>query len=208
VNSPTKGIKGKSLFWPFFFLLSVHISGQFLAAQAGKSSRQYALTPARQYELFQKILAFDRSWKKRNLAELHLAILYEINYELSRSIKEEFSAAIKDRAQIESLPVRLTEMAVEEANLWAQLFSQEKIFFLYIAPLRPAAQKNQLKKILALCNEFKVATFTGETEYVDLGVAIGLGVAEKKPQVTINLQAARKQGLELSSQLLRMSSIK
>jgi len=203
-----KRIKAKAFFWLFFFLLSLHLTGPISGAQPAKSSPQYALTPARQYELFQKILTFDRSWKKRNLAELNLAILYEKDYEFSCLIKDEFVAAVKDRAQIEGLPVRLTEMAVEEVSLWTQLLSQEKIFFLYIAPLKPASQKNQLKKILALCNEFKVATFTGETQYVDLGVAIGLGVAEQKPQVIINLQAARKQGLELSSQLLRMSSIK
>jgi len=203
-----KRIKSKTFFWLFAFLLCLPLSGPILAAQPAKSSPHYALTPARQYELFQKILAFDRSWKKRNPAELNLAILYEKDYELSCLIKDEFMEAVKERAQIEGLPVRLTEMAVEEVSLWTQLLSLEKIFFLYIAPLRPASQKNQLKKILALCNEFKVATFTGETQYVDLGVAIGLGVAEQKPQVIINLQAARKQGLELSSQLLRMSSIK
>jgi len=208
VSFPLKRIKARIFFWLFFFLLSLHLSGPILVAQPAKSSPQYSLTPARQYELFQKILTFDRSWKKRNPAELNLAILYEKDYELSCLIKDEFVAAVKDRAQIEGLPVRLTELAVEEANLFAELLSPEKFFFLYIAPLRPASQKNQLKKIIVLCNEFKVPTFTGETQYLELGVAIGLGVAEQKPQVIINLQAARRQGLELSSHLLRMSSIK
>jgi len=208
VSFPQEKFKAKIFFCLFFSLLFVHLSGPISLAQTAKPSTRYALTPARQYELFQKILAFDRSWKKRNPAELNLAILYEKNYELSCLIKDEFVAAVQDKTEIEGLPVRLTEMAVEEVNLFAELFSQEKIFFLYVAPLSPSAQKNQLKKILALCNEFKIGTFTGETQYVDLGVAIGLGVADEKAQVIINLQAARKQGLELSSQLLRMSSIK
>lgn len=176
--------------------------------QIRQSPKQYALTPARQYQLFQKILTFERAWKKKSPAEFTLAILYEKNYELSSWIKEEFVTAVKANAQIEGFPVRWQEIAIEEVDNWPQFLSQEKILFLYIAPLRPVTQKNQLKKILGFCNEFKVATFTGETDYVDFGVAIGLGVADQSPQVIINLQAARQQGLELSSQLLRMSAIR
>ncbi len=130
------------------------------------------------------------------------------NYELSSWIKDEFVAAINADAQIEGLPVRWQEIAIGEADNLSQLFSPEKIFFLYITPLRPVTLKNQLKTILNLCSEFKVATFTGESNYVDLGVAIGLSVVDQNPQIIINLQASRKQGLDFSSQLLRMSAIR
>ncbi len=176
--------------------------------QIKKTSEKYVLTPARQFQLFQKILTFERTWKKKSLAEVRMAILYEKNYELSSWIKEEFLAAVNTDAQIEGLPIRLQEIAIEEVVDWPQFFSQQKILFLYITPLHPVTQKKQLKEILNFCNDFKVATFTGETDYVELGVAIGLGVTDHNPQAIINLQAARKQGLDLSSQLLRMSIIK
>lgn len=189
-------------------LIILILSNQAAEGQISQASEKYLLTPARQYQLFQKILTFERTWKKKSPTEVNLAILYEKNYELSSWIKEEFVAAVKTEAQIEGLPVRWQEIAIEEADNLFQLLSQEKILFLYITPLRPVTQKNHLKKIIDLCSKLKVATFTGETSYVDFGVAIGLGVADQSPQVIINLQAARKQGLDLSSQLLRMSAIK
>lgn len=201
-------LKKRFLLWPLLvilFLLSLYLAPE---GQTKKVFEKYALTPARQYQLFQKILTFERTWKKKSPAEVTMAILYEKNYELSCWIKEEFVAAVNADAQIEGLPVRWQEIAIEEVDNWPQFFSQQKILFLYVTPLKPVTQKNQLRKILDLCNDFKVATFTGETDYVELGVAIGFAVADQKPQAIINLQAARKQGLELSSQLLRMSIIK
>lgn len=200
--------KKRFKFWPYLIILSLLSLATGSEGQIKKASEKYALTPARQYQLFQKILTFERTWKKKSPTELTMAILYEKNYELSVWIKEEFMAAVKANAQIEGLPVRLEEIAIEAIDHWSQFLSGEKILYLYVTPLRLVTQKNQLKKILDLCSKFKVATFTGETNYVDLGVAIGLGMADQNPQVIINLQAARQQGLELSSQLLRMATVR
>ncbi|MCX7973001.1 MAG: YfiR family protein [Candidatus Aminicenantes bacterium] len=203
--------KGMRVSLFFISLLGLLVAGPIGFSMTTKTKNQverYGLSSTRQYELFRKILTFERTWKKKQLAHLTVALLYEKSYELSVWIKEDFVQAIEAQSTIEGLPVRLLEIPVEEIKNLSNLFSQENIAFLYITPLKPATIKNQLKKILALCRQFKIATFTGEITYVDLGVAIGLGVVDQKPQVFINLQAAKEQGLEFSSQLLRMSLIK
>ena len=178
-------------------------------AQEKKMPRQeLRLTPARQFQLFQKMLAFERSWKGKGISEITIAVLYEKNFELSLWTKEDFAAAVSPEATVEGLPVRLVELAVEEKAAWVDVLSQQKINFLYLTPLRPATLRSQLKDILSLCRQFKVATFTGEVSYVDLGVAIGLGVENDTPHIFVNLRAAREQGLDLSARLLRMTSIR
>ncbi len=179
-----------------------------LAGQKKIARQEVRLTPSRQFQLFQKMLAFERSWKGKGISEVTIAILYEKNYELSRWTKEDFVAAISPETTIEGVPVRLVEFSVEEKAAWVDVLSQQKINFLYLTPLRPATVNSQIKGLLSLCRQFKVATFTGEVSYVDLGVAIGLGVENDTPHIFVNLRAAREQGLDLSARLLRMTSIR
>jgi len=196
-----------------FLIISALASAIFLidpglADQKKIPRQEVRLTPARQFQLFQKMLAFERSWKGKGISEITIAILYEKNYELSLWTKEDFVAAVSPETRVEDLPVRLMELAVEEKAVWTQALSQQKIRFLYLTPLRPATLDSQIKDILSLCRQFKVATFTGEVSHVDLGVAIGLGLENDSPHIFINLRAAREQGLDFSARLLRMTSIR
>lgn len=211
LKGPEISQKRKKSGFIFLVLLAslfLNFSNPLTNLQTIKQSGKYVLSPFRQYQLFQKILTFERTWKKKLSSQLTIALLYEKNYELSVWTKDDFAEAVKAEAMIEEYPVRLLEITVDDMDKLPSLFSQGNIAFLYLAPLKPLTVKNQLKKILTLCRQFKIPTFTGEIEYVELGVAIGLGVVEEKPQVFINLQAAREQGLNFSSQLLRMSSVR
>jgi hypothetical protein len=48
---------------------------------------------------------------------------------------------------------------------------------------------------------------TGVPDYVRRGVAVGIGVVQDKPQVLINLAAARAEGSDFDASLLRIATI-
>lgn len=169
---------------------------------------EYRLTATRQFQLFTKILAFERTWKARAGPELKIGLLYEKNFPISVWIKDDLIAAVPADATVDGIPVRFIEYPLEEKAGWIETFQQEKILFLYVAPLSSKALKSQLKEILTLCRQHKIATITGETAYLESGVAVGLGLENNAPHVFINLQAAREQGLDFSSRLLKMTSIR
>ncbi|MGQ9578280.1 MAG: YfiR family protein, partial [Candidatus Aminicenantales bacterium] len=169
---------------------------------------EYRLTPERQFELLEKILAFERSWKARTGPELRIGLLYEKSFELSTWTRDDLVAAVPAGRVVDGIPVRLIECPLEERATWEETLRQDKILFLYIAPLSPKTVKSRLREILAICRQAKVATVTGETAYLESGVAVGLGLENNAPHVFINLKAAREQGLDFSSRLLKITSIK
>jgi hypothetical protein len=48
---------------------------------------------------------------------------------------------------------------------------------------------------------------TGVPEYVERGLAIGVGVKGERPEIVINLDASRAEGAELNAQVLRIARI-
>lgn len=177
-------------------------------AQEKLARGEYRLTPGRQFELLEKILAFERSWKARTGPELRIGLLYEKSFELSTWTRDDLVAAVPAGRVVDGIPVRLIECPLEERATWEEELRQDKILFLYIAPLSRKTVKSQLREILAVCRQAKVGTVTGETAYLELGVAVGLGLEDNAPHIFINLTAAREQGLDFSSRLLRITSIK
>lgn len=50
-------------------------------------------------------------------------------------------------------------------------------------------------------------TFTGVPKYVEQGIAVGIGIQDRKPKIHINLSASKAEGAEFSSQLLKLAEI-
>ena len=48
---------------------------------------------------------------------------------------------------------------------------------------------------------------TGVPEYVDQGVAVGVGIRKDRPLIIVNLEQARAEGSVFSSQLLALARI-
>lgn len=158
-----------------------------------------------QYALLHKILAFDRNLKNRVGEELIIGILFQSNVRSSLIFKDELIAVI-EKAQSEKLvdlPVRCVaiEMAAElDLSGYA---SQNKIDVFYVAPLRAV----EIKSVTAVSRAKRIFTFTGVPGYVEAGVAVGIGSKGESPRILINLSAARAEGVEFNSQLLKLAKV-
>jgi hypothetical protein len=91
---------------------------------------------------------------------------------------------------------------VDYADL-AAVLQRERIDVLYVTPMR-AVDFDTLK---ATVRASQVITVTGVPEYVERGLAIGVGVKGERPEIVINLDASRAEGAELNAQVLRIARI-
>ena len=61
--------------------------------------------------------------------------------------------------------------------------------------------------MLKVSQDLKLTTLTGVPDYVRRGVAVGIGVEQDKPQILINLGAARAEGSDFDASLLRIAIV-
>jgi hypothetical protein len=61
---------------------------------------------------------------------------------------------------------------------------------------------------LKMSQTYAITSLTGVPEFVDRGVAIGIGVKpDKRPDILINLLSSRKEGSDFDASLLRIARV-
>jgi hypothetical protein len=104
--------------------------------------------------------------------------------------------------KIEDIPFRLVSIDIDDTDL-ASATSRENVDILYITPLRAA----EIETITAVSRAEKIMTITGVPDYVELGLAVGIGEEGNKPLIIINLPTAKAEGADFSSKLLKLAKI-
>lgn len=166
----------------------------FLAATASASM---PVPVEVQTELFINIGRLDRNFDPSK--GLTIGIVYQQGYPESVRVKDAMVAAIKQR----NLPMVCVPLEAGSAQLLRKRLSETDASIIYVAPLRSV----DVSDIGQITRERKIRTVTGVPEYVDLGIAVGIGLRNKRPLIIINLGSARAEGSDFSSQLLSLARI-
>lgn len=158
-----------------------------------------------QYQLLIKILTFDRNLHSRVGDTLVIGILYQKQFRTSLNVKDELleyytESKIKgiDSIHLSCVPINFHSVTDLENHL-----DMRKVDLVYIAPLRG----KEVAGVATACQVRKILTATGVPEYMDHGVVIAIDLQAENPQILINLDAAKKIGVEFNSQLLKLSKI-
>jgi hypothetical protein len=147
--------------------------------------------------LFSKIWKFDRSLSDRD--EIVLAILYQSSFRISAESKERLIEAVHTTGmKIRCIPVSLDN----PDHVWAELQSSKADVF-YITEMRGIS----ISEVVRVSRAHHIKTITVVQGYVEGGVAIGLRVRNDKPDIVVNLSAAKAEGSDLTAQLLRFATI-
>jgi hypothetical protein len=151
-----------------------------------------------------KVLTFDRNLKARTGAEIVIGIAYQSDYRTSLTTQEDVMRAMGDHSnpRIEETPLRLVPIDIDESDLGGTL-TREKVDILYFAPLRNVS----IRQITTVARSKHVATMTGVSKYVESGVAFGVGMKSGKPLILINRTSQILEGIDFSSQLLKLARI-
>ena len=161
--------------------------------------------PSMQASLFVKILTFDRNLKVRAGKDVRIGVLYQRKVRSSLEAQEEFLLAMcGDPSQrIEGLALSCAAIEWTDARDVEDALVRKGIRFLYVTPLRAVA----IEEIVAISRARKITTLTGVPEYVDQGIALGLSLRAERPLIVIHVAAARAEGADIDSQLLKLARV-
>jgi hypothetical protein len=159
-----------------------------------------------QIPLLYKILTFDRKLGARAAGDdIVIAILYQ----------ETFRTSVTARNQVQETTKRIggTSILGHPVNwMWLELgqvtdleaaFVKYGVDVIYVAPIRGVG----LDRITTAARGKQVTSFTGVPEFVDRGIAVGIGLQRERAQILINLVAARAEGAEFGAQLLNLARV-
>jgi hypothetical protein len=158
-----------------------------------------------QYILFMKILSFDKNLKDRAGNEIIIGILYQKNYKISLDTKDILMKTYNNstKKDIINIPVKFVPIDIDETTDLNIAITKNGISVFYVTPLRAA----RLSSIIDLARSKQIRTMTGVPDYVVSGIALGIGAKGGKPLILVNLSAAKAEGANLNSQLLKLAKI-
>jgi hypothetical protein len=159
-----------------------------------------------QIPLLYKILTFDRRLGERAPGDdIVIAILYQTGYRGSVVARDQAVDALKRMGDstisghaVHWLSVELTGVEALRLSL-----TRNRADVIYVTPLRGV----ELDPIKVVARAAGITTFTGVPRYVERGLALGVGIARERPQIIVNLEAARAEGSDFTSQLLRVCKV-
>ncbi len=171
---------------------------------SGAHGQDMAVSVPKQLDFFLKVLTFDRLLPRHDGDNINIAVLFQDDFARSLETRNEFARACKayTNLQIAGIPLRVVYISWQGLEKLAAVLEDQEIGALYVAPLKGVP----IEKVRNLCRHHQVTTLTGVPEYVQAGLAVGIGLAHESPKILINLAAARAEGADFSSQLLKLAT--
>ena len=180
------------------------VAGLLLASLsvATRASAQQAAVPVDlQFSLFFRILTYDRTLAQRSSGGLVIGIVYQPTVRASVLAKD---AALRQRPPREAgYVVRMVPIELDDSTDVVEAAEAAGCDILYVTPLRAVS----LSHLVAEARDRGLLTLTGVPEYVAAGLAIGIGLRGDRPEILVNLAAAREEGADLSAQLLHLARV-
>jgi hypothetical protein len=159
-----------------------------------------------QIPLLYKILTFDRKLEDRAPGdEIVIAVVFQTGYRGSVVARDQAVEALKQMTDstISGHPVHWVAVALSDVESLKLALIRHRVNVLYVTPLRGV----ELEPIKMAARSAGITTFTGVPRYVERGLALGVGIARERPQIIVNLGAARAEGSDFTAQLLRVSRV-
>lgn len=158
-----------------------------------------------QAALVLKALSFQRSLPERAGEEIVVGVAYQGRYARSVETKEDLLRAVTRMGdqQVAGIPVRWLTIDLGQTSALVEELHRLSIDVLYVCPLRALA----ISALSQAARQAKVLTCTGVPSYVYEGLALGVGLKGDRPQLLINLEAARAEGADFDARLLKLCKV-
>jgi YfiR/HmsC-like len=162
--------------------------------------------PDVQITLLLKILTYDRSFSVKAKSGVMIGVVFVASDAESVKAKDDIIKTLQlvaDRT-IKNVPIKAVALEYTNPKSLAETVRTQGINVFYIAP----GNANTLNELLRMSHTKGITTATGVPEYVQRGVAIGIGKkADQKPDILINLPSSRQEGSEFDASLLRIATV-
>ena len=179
--------------------------GGILTFLVPAGAEQMSLGAEAQLPLLLKVLTYDRNFEQKAGAELALGIVHDPSDRDSAKATEEVGSTLYKFAgkTVKKLALKYYTIEFTGAADLEKFVKEKRISVLYITP----GSAKALAAVLKVSQDLKLTTLTGVPDYVRRGVAVGIGVEQDKPQILINLGAARAEGSDFDASLLRIAVV-
>lgn len=190
---------------PKSVLITIALASAASAAASAVAAQERVAPIEIQHALFVKILALDRDLTARVGEELVIGVVYQPEIRASWAAKDDFmrAMAMSSVHRIRGIPVRGVPVEIGSLEDLARDVERHRIDVLYVGPMHAL----DVSRIAALARALDINTLTGIPAYVGSGLAVGICLQGKKPEILINLEAARAEGARFNAQLLRLARV-
>jgi hypothetical protein len=147
--------------------------------------------------LFARIWMFDRSLATHD--EVVVAVLYQSAFRASSDSKDQMILA----ARAMTRKVRCVPIALDGTSRIEEDLRQVNADVFYVTEMRGV----DITTIVRVSRARHIKTISVVMDYIAAGVAIGLRVRNDRPDIVVNLVAAKAEGSDLTAQLLRVATI-
>lgn len=167
------------------------------------------LSVVTQWALFQKILVYDRNLDRFGGKSLNVGVVYQKKDRLSLQSRDQFHAAVAANPELKGVHQKkgfnfsCVDLALEDSSDLAAAITELSVDLLYITPMRTL----DVELVAAVSRAQQRTTLTGVPDYVEAGLAVGLGVKGEKPRILVNLKAAKAEGANFNSRLLKLAKV-
>jgi len=155
--------------------------------------------------ILMKVLAYDRQFDTKAAGALTIGIIYSPSDGSSSKATDQISDTLYKLAgkTVRKVPVKYFQIEYTTPAELEAFVKAKSVNVFYVAP----GNDKSLPEILKLSQARGITTLTGVPEYVKRGVAVGVTMAQDKPQILINLPSARSEGSEFDANLLRIATV-
>lgn len=184
----------------------VTLTGLTLAVCGARLGAADMTLPAEtQIPLLLKALTYDRNLERKGGKELVVGIVHDPSNRESATATDAIATALYrfQNTTVKKLPLRFYTIEYTGAAEFERIAKAKGISVLYIAP----GLDRHIASLLKVCRELGVTTITGVAEYMQKGVALGVGQVRDRPQVFVHLVSARSEGADFDASLLRIATI-
>lgn len=160
-----------------------------------------ALSVRDQMPLFMKVLSFERGLAEHDGA-IAVALVYQRRVRASVLVRDEV-VEVMQGLTFGGRAIRVVPVALDDERDLAARLADEGVQAVYVAPLRAT----DLEVITRATRARQVVTLSGVPDYVAGGLSVGASLRGGRPQILVNLSAARAEGAQFHSQLLKLAQM-
>jgi hypothetical protein len=157
-----------------------------------------------QMKIIPKVLSLDKNFASRVKGDFKIGVIYSSQQRTSVQIKNDFEdVAIKTNMLVKKSKVNAFFIDVSKITNIKKFLVDNKIDVIYVTPLRGV----DISSIAKICKQEKILTVTGVLDYMQNDISVSFDIKDKKLQIVINNNAAKREGTNFSSRLLRIAKI-
>jgi hypothetical protein len=169
-----------------------------------RPARAEPLTPEREALILTRALTYDGRLKARAGAQLVVGVIDSASRAgsgVSAGMTRAFRALSK--VKVQGMPLDTETLVYSNAQALAAALQSRGIDVLYVCPGLEA----ELAAIIEVARQRQVLTVASRPGFVSRGLSLGVFPIDERPTILVNLPASRAEGVEFSSDLLRLAKV-